>query len=205
MDFKKAGADALMLVTPYYVRPAQEGIRKYYGEFIARVGAPVVIYDIPYRTGVTLDPWTIEKIVNDNEMIIGLKACNTDLAHFSRMMSLVGNKISVLSGEEYLFMSEVIMGAKGGILATANAFPKPWVKMFEKIEKGDIEGAKKIHFGLIPLMDAVFAEMNPGPLKEAMAMVGMNVGHALRPLMTPSPENMKRLRKVVKGLLNAPL
>lgn len=206
MDFKKAGADAVMLVTPYYIKPGQEGIREYYAEFISRVKLPVVIYDIPYRTGVYLEPGTINKIVDQSEkMVIGLKACNTDLAHFTRLMALVENKISVLSGEEYLFMSEVILGAKGGILASANAFPRPWVKMFEMISAGDIDGARRIHFGLVPLMDAIFSEVNPGPLKEAMPMVGFDVGHPLRPLSKPNKENLIRLKEAVRGLLKKPL
>jgi 4-hydroxy-tetrahydrodipicolinate synthase len=205
MDFKKAGADALMLVTPYYIRPTQDGIRKYYAEFISKVKMPVVIYDIPYRTGVSLEPDTIAKIVDDNEMIIGIKACNTDLAHFARMMALVGKKISVLSGEDYLFMFEVIMGARGGILASANAFPRPWVKMFELISNGNISDAKRIHFGLLPFMDAVFAEVNPGPIKEAMAMIGFDVGPLLKPLLKPSRDNTEKLRRAVQKLLDNPL
>ncbi len=206
IDFKKAGADAVMLVTPYYIRPGQEGIREYYAEFISRVKLPVLIYDIPYRTGVYLEPGTINKIADESDqMVIGLKACNTDLAHFTRMISLVGEKISVLSGEEYLFLSEVILGAKGGVLATANAFPRPWVKMFDMISTGDIDGARRIHFSLLPLMDAAFSEVNPGPLKEAMAMVGLDVGHPLRPLVIPSDENMTRLKAAVEGLLKNPL
>jgi 4-hydroxy-tetrahydrodipicolinate synthase len=202
MDFKKAGADGVMLVTPYYIKPGQEGIREYFAEFISRVKLPVVIYDIPYRTGVYLDPATINKIVDEGgKMVIGMKACNTDLAHFTRLMALVSDKISVLSGEEYLFMSEVILGAKGGILASANAFPRPWVKMFEMISAGDIDGARRIHFGLVPLMDAVFAESNPGPLKEAMPMVGFDVGHPLSPLSIPNKENLIRLKAAVQALL----
>jgi 4-hydroxy-tetrahydrodipicolinate synthase len=204
-DFMRAGADAVMLVTPYYIRPSQEGIREYYGEFISRVSLPVVLYDIPYRTGVYLEPATINQIVNENEMVIGLKACNTDLSHFTRMMALVNDKISVLSGEEYLFMPEVIMGAKGGILATANVFPRPWIRMFEMISKGDIEGARRIHFGLLSLMDAAFAECNPGPIKEVMAMIDIDVGHALRPLAPPGQDNLRRLQAAVRRLLDHPL
>jgi 4-hydroxy-tetrahydrodipicolinate synthase len=202
LDFKRAGVDAIMLLTPYYVKPTQEGQREYFSEFIARVDLPVVIYDIPYRTGTYLDPSTIEKMAEENELIIGIKACNTDVAHFTRMMARVGDKISVLSGEEYLFLAQVVLGAKGGILATANAFPRPWIRMFELLVKGDIDGAKRILFKLLPLLDAAFSEINPGPLKEAMAMAGLDVGHALRPLVRPSQENMTGLQAAVQKLMD---
>lgn len=201
-DFKKVGADAILLITPYYIYPTQEGIREYFNEFISKVKLPVIIYDVPSRTKVSLEPATINKMIEGNKMIIGIKACNTDLGHFSRMMLLVKDKISVLSGDDILFMPQIILGAKGGILATANLFQRPWIKMLEMISNGDIDGAKRIHFSLIPLMDALFAECNPGPLKEAMAMVGIDVGHALRPLSKPSPENMKRLKSEIKILLD---
>jgi 4-hydroxy-tetrahydrodipicolinate synthase len=204
-DFKKAGADAVMLVTPYYVYPSQEGMTAYFGEFVSKVGMPVVMYDIPPRTNVYLEPETIMKIVEENEMIIGIKACNTHLFHFTRMVSLVGDRISILCGEEFLFLAEVGLGAKGGILALANLFPAVWVRFFDAISRGDTKEAKRIHFALAPLLKAAFAECNPGPLKEAMPMVGFEVGHALRPLIRPSEENMARLKEAVQGILDNPL
>jgi 4-hydroxy-tetrahydrodipicolinate synthase len=204
-DFRSAGADAVMLVTPYYIRPSQEGIRQYYGEFVSKVDLPVVLYNIPYRTGVCLEPATINQIVDENQRVIGIKECHTDFSHFTRMMAFVKDKISVLSGEEFLFLPEVMMGAKGGILATANLFPRPWIRMFEMIGKGNIEGARRIHFGLLSLMDAAFAECNPGPIKEVMGMIDIDVGHALRPLTPPNQDNLKRLRTAVRKLLGKPL
>ena len=198
MDFKKAGADALMLVTPHYAKPLQEGIRKYFCDFVLKIDMPVIIYDNPVRTGVTLEPRTIEKIVDENEMIIGFKASSPDPAHFLKTMSLVGDKISILSGDEYLFVWQLMMGAQGGFPAIVNVFPQPWVEIFEKVQKGDIGGAFKTHTQLIPLIEAIYAETFPSLLKEAMGMVGMDVGHVLSPLERPSAENMKRLKKVVK-------
>lgn len=200
-DFKKAGVDALMLITPYYARPSQEGIRRYFGDFVSRVNAPVIIYDNPFRTGVTLDPRTIEKIVDENDMIIGLKASNPDPAHFLKMMSLVGNKISILSGDEYLFIWQVIMGAQGATPAIVNLFPEPWVRMFERLQNRDILGAKEIYVNLIPIIEAVYAEPFPTLLKEAMQVVEIDVGHVLSPLAPPSTENMERLKRAINGFL----
>lgn len=204
-DFKKAGADGIMLVTPFYARPTQEGIRDYFYEFSNRIDLPLILYDIPYRTGVSIEPSTVLRMVEDNPKIIGMKACNTDLAYFTRLIITVQDKISVLSGEEYLFLPHMILGAKGGILATCNVFPHLWVQMYRHLTEGNIFEAKRILFRLVPLLDATFSEMNPGPLKEAMAMVGLEVGHALRPLVVPGEQTMARLRAAVRQLQAKPV
>jgi 4-hydroxy-tetrahydrodipicolinate synthase len=204
-DFKRAGADAIMLVTPFYARPTQDGMRGYFNEFCSRVDLPLVLYDIPYRTGVSIGPATVRRLAEENPKIIGMKACSTDLAYFTRLISEVEDTLSLLSGEEYLFLSHMILGAKGGILATCNVFPHAWIKMYKHIVAGDIPSARRILFRLVPLLDAVFAEMNPGPLKEAMSMVGHDVGPAMRPLVKPSEKTMVSLKAAVEVLIERPV
>jgi 4-hydroxy-tetrahydrodipicolinate synthase len=205
MDFKKAGADGIMLLTPFYVKPTQEGMRAYFNEYTSKVGLPLLLYDIPYRTGVSLEPGTIRSMIDENEMIIGMKACNTDLAYFTRLMAIVGDSMSVLSGEEYLFMSHMILGAKGGVLATCNVFPDAWIKLYNLLIRGEVDSATKILFRLVPLLDAAFAEINPGPLKAAMAMRGFEVGPALKPLVAPSDKTFSDLKLAVQSLLSDPV
>jgi 4-hydroxy-tetrahydrodipicolinate synthase len=200
LEFKKAGVDALMLLTPFYVKPTQEGIIQYFLSFIDKVKMPIVLYDIPYRTMVSTDPATVRKIAEMSEMLIGLKVCNPDLAYFVRLMLQVGDLISVLSGEEYLFMSHVLLGAKGGILATCNLFPNEWIKMYECLQKKDTDTAKEILFSLAPLLDAAFCEINPGPLKAALTMAGFEVGPALSPLMAPQSSTIEKLQASMKAL-----
>lgn len=204
-DFKRAGADAIMLVTPFYVRPTQDGIRGYFNEFCNRIDVPVVLYDIPYRTGVAIEPVTVRRLVEENPKIIGMKACSTDLAWFTRMITAVEDKLSVLSGEEYLFLSHMILGAKGGILATCNVLPHAWIKMYNYIETGDISSARRILFRLVPLMDAVFAEMNPGPLKAVMSMVEHDVGPAMCPLVKPCEKTIAALKSAIQALVEKPV
>lgn len=205
MEFKKAGVDGIMLLTPFYVRPTQEGIRAYFNDYVSKIDLPLLIYDIPYRTGVSSEPETIRRLVDENELIIGMKACNTNVVYFTRLMALVGDSMSVLSGEEYLFMSHMILGAKGGVLATCNVFPEAWIKMYALLKEGQIEDATKILFRLVPLLDAAFAEMNPGPLKAAMAMRGFEVGSALKPLVTPCDKTISDLESAVQDLLKNPI
>lgn len=205
LDFKKAGADGILLLPPYFPKGTQEGICEYFREFIAQVQLPVLIYDIPYRTSVILEPATIEKIVDENKLVVGLKACNTDLAHFSRMVALVGDKIAILGGEDYLFLAEMMLGARGGILATANVFPSTWVKMSRLIGAGEIEAAKHIHFGMLPFLDACFSEPNPGPMKESMSIVGVPVGQAMRPLYRPNEQTINKLKTIINSLREHPL
>jgi 4-hydroxy-tetrahydrodipicolinate synthase len=200
LDFKRAGADALMLLTPFYVKPTQEGIIHYFLSFIDQVKMPVLLYDIPYRTMVSTDPVTVREIAEKSEMFIGMKACNPDLAHFARLMLQVGDLISVLSGEEYYFMSHVLLGAKGGILATCNLFPNEWIRMYNCLQKMEIDTARDILLSLVPLLDAAFCEINPGPLKAALALAGYEVGPALSPLLPPQRSTVEKLQAAMKAI-----
>jgi 4-hydroxy-tetrahydrodipicolinate synthase len=198
-DFTAAGAAGVMLLTPYYVTATQDGIREYFKVFAAEVDVPVLLYEIPYRTGIALKAETIAGMADDRS-IIGMKACNPDFNQFARVIGLVGDEISVLSGEEPFFATHVAMGARGGVLATANFFPKIWQEIFALASAGNLKAALAKQQRLLPLLDAVFSETNPGPLKEAMAMLGMPVGHALRPLQQPKPETMEKMRVAIAGL-----
>ena len=203
--FKSAGVDAIMLVTPFYIHPTQEGLRRYFHKYTEQIDLPLILYDIPYRTNVSIDPETVRKMADENNQIIGMKACNTSLAYFTRLMLAVEDKLSILSGEEYLFLSHMLLGAKGGILATCNVFPKIWLKMYQNLIDGDVVNARRILFRLVPLLDAAFAEMNPGPLKEAMAMIELDVGSALNPLVKPSADTLSRLKSAITQLKDTPI
>ena len=130
-----------MLVTPYYyVTPTQEGIREYFRAFAQEVPVPVMLYEIPYRTGVAMKAETIAQMADDGS-IIGMKVCNADFSQFARIIGLVGEKIGVMSGEELFFATHVAMGARGGVLATANVFPKIWQEIYVLASAGNLKGA----------------------------------------------------------------
>jgi len=198
-DFLKAGADGLMVIAPYYITPPQDGIRDYFKAYADAIGGPVMLYEIPYRTGVALKAETIAALVEDGS-IVGMKSSNPDMAQFTRVLALCGDKMSVTSGEEPLFPTAVAMGAVGGVLATAILFPRIWVEIFRLAASGDLKGALARHQALAPLLAAVFAECNPGPLKAAQAMIGMPMGPVLTPLRAPSAEVTSRLAACLPAL-----
>jgi 4-hydroxy-tetrahydrodipicolinate synthase len=205
LAFKKAGADGILLITPFYYRPNQNAICEYISEWISKVDLPVVLYEIPYRTGVILEPDTYRKIAEENDKVIGMKACNLDIAHFYRTQKLVGEKISILSGDEYLFPSHIFHGAKGALMATSNIFPKAWSRLSDLCLQGKYDLVRNLHAAMVPFLDAVFAEGNPGPLKEAMKIIGFEVGSVLRPLCRPSQSTIDRVQKTAKALIDNPI
>jgi 4-hydroxy-tetrahydrodipicolinate synthase len=196
--FKEAGADALLLVAPFYVTPNQGGIRDYFKAYREKIDLPILLYDIPSRTRIALEPDTIAGMVEDGT-IVGMKACNTDINHFNRVIHLVGDKIGVLSGEDLYCVVQVAMGGAGGILASATMIPRYWVDLFE-LSRTDLPEALRRQRALFPLMDAIFAECNPGPLKAAMRMIGLDMGDVLLPLKPPSEATLAKLERAIQGL-----
>ena len=202
--FAAAGADALMLVTPFYVTPTQGGIRDYFKAYRDKSDLPVLLYDIPSRTRVAVEAETIAQMADDGS-IIGMKACNTDVAHFNRVIHLAGDKIAVMSGEDLYFPTHIALGGCGGVLASATIIPRHWVEIFELLRSGHLPEALARHRRLLPLFDALFAEVNPGPLKEAMRLIGLDIGRVLLPLKPPMPATMAKLEKAVAELRAAKL
>jgi 4-hydroxy-tetrahydrodipicolinate synthase len=200
-DALAIGADAVMLITPYYTIGTQAGIRDYFKAYKDAVRLPIVLYEIPRRTNVALTANTIAGMAEDGS-IIGMKHCNPDFDQFIRVMQAVGDKIAVLCGEENLFPAQVALGARGGVLATSNLFPEIWTGILDLFRKGDIAGAMRQHARIFPLLDTIFSESNPGPLKAALRMSGIPVGSVLPPLRDPSEATLKALSERL-GLLNA--
>lgn len=201
-NVKDLGVDAIMLLNPYYVVPTQKGIINYYLEFIENVDMPIVLYNIPYKTNVNILPETVLNLINQTPNIIGIKECTTNLDQASRLILLIGDKISFCCGEEPLLFTELIMGAKGAFMATSNLFPQIFKKMYLLIKEGNIEGAKEIHFKIIPLLRSLFAETNPGPLKEAMKCIGIDCGSVLPPLVMPDRKLVEIINKNVNEIKN---
>lgn len=198
-DFAAAGAAAVMVVTPYYASGTQEGTRQWYRRFRDAVDLPVLAYEIPRRTTVSLKAETIQAMAEDGS-IIGMKYSSYDVPEFIRVIRQTGDRIAVLSGEEPLLATHMALGARGGVLATANAFPRPWVEIMALAGAGRLREALERQRPLDAMAEAVFAETNPGPLKRLLELLGHPVGPVRLPLLPPAAATEARLREVLAGL-----
>jgi 4-hydroxy-tetrahydrodipicolinate synthase len=199
-SFADAGADALMVLTPYYTTPTQQGIRDYFVRFADESPVPVMIYEIPYRTRIAIAPEILHEL-SRHPNIIGMKACNTDMYHFLKVQAGIDESFTVFSGEDTLFPVQMAAGAKGGIVVTASALPRTWRRLFEACAAGRTQDALQLHRRLMPLLDMAFAETNPGPLKSVLDLVGVDAPRVLQPLVPPAPELRARLRAEMARLL----
>mgnify|MGYP002621492784 FL=1 len=199
-NFAAEGVDGLLVLTPYYTNPTQEGIRDYFLRYADASPIPILIYEIPYRTRIAIEPRILHEL-SRHERIIGMKACNTDMYHFLQVVAGVDDSFAVLSGEDSLFPLHMASGARGGILVTANLLPKAWRAIFEAAASGRVEEAVRLHRSLIPLMNMAFAETNPGPMKAVMDLIGVHAPRMLAPHVKPAADLARRLREeLVKQL-----
>jgi 4-hydroxy-tetrahydrodipicolinate synthase len=199
-DYLRAGADSVTVVTPYYYRPSQQGIVDYFKRVSDAVDGDIVLYEIPYRTGVSLLPETVQRIV-EGARIVAMKACNPDLQQQVRVVQAVGGRISILTGEEGVFPVHIAMGAVGGMLAGSNIFPRAWTRIFDLATRGESRAAARLHERLQPATDALYSEPNPAPLKAVLRMIDNDHGDVIEPMLPASDECIARLRKVLPAAL----
>ncbi|MFE0758655.1 4-hydroxy-tetrahydrodipicolinate synthase [Inquilinus sp. NPDC058860] len=192
-DFAAAGAAAVMTVTPYYAPGTQEGMRAYFRRYRDALDLPVMLYQIPRRTTVAAMADTVQAMAEDGS-IIGMKYSSYDMPDFIRTVKYVGGKIAILSGEEPLFATHVALGARGGVLASATIYPRIWIEIFALARQGRLHEALKLQDRIDPVVDSIFAETNPGPLKTYMGLAGMPVGGVRLPLLGPSPDTLAKLK-----------
>lgn len=199
---KKAGADAALLISPYYNKPTQEGHVAHYRAIADAAGLPLFVYNIPGRTGVNILPETIAKMA-EHPMIVGVKEASGSLDQISRIIQLTDGRMTVLSGDDSLTLPLIAVGGHGVIAVVSNIVPGKTVAMVRAARAGDFETARKLHYELLPILQVLFTETNPIPVKAAMAMLG-KCGPELRMPLTPITEpNRKRLEAVLRehGLL----
>ena len=200
---KQAGADAALLISPYYNKPTQDGHVAHYRAIADAAGLPLFVYNIPGRTGVNILPETIAKMA-EHPMIVGVKEASGSLDQVSRIIELTGGRMTVLSGDDSLTLPMMAVGAHGVIAVVSNVIPAKLVAMVRAARDGDFASARTLHYELLPIIQALFTETNPIPVKAAMAMLG-KCGPELRMPLTPITEpNRKRLEAVLRehGLLS---
>jgi 4-hydroxy-tetrahydrodipicolinate synthase len=197
-----AGADAALLISPYYNKPTQEGHVRHYAAVAEAVDIPIIVYNIPGRTGVNMAPETIAEMARVPN-IAGLKEASGSLDHAMRVMQLCGDEFTVLSGDDPLTLPLMAVGAHGVIAVTANLRPARMKEMVEAAAAGRAEEALAIHRELLPLMQAMTLETNPIPAKAAMAMTGRMTDEIRLPLTPMTEDGRKQLGQVLaeQGLL----
>ena len=184
-----AGADAVLIVTPYYARPTQEALYTWYST-VAREfpDLPVVAYNVPVRTAVELAPQTFARLYRDHDNIVGIKETTKDFEHFSRVMHACGRDVLMWSGIELLCLPLIALGGIGFISALSNIAPATVARTYEAAVAGDWERARELHYGVHPLVDLLFAETNPAPAKWLMARRGLIRSDHVRPPLAPLSE-----------------
>jgi 4-hydroxy-tetrahydrodipicolinate synthase len=196
---KEAGADAVLIITPYYARPTQEALYVWYTT-VAREfpDLPIVAYNVPSRTAVDIAPATVARLYRDIDNFVGVKETTKDFEHFSRVLQLCGKELLVWSGIELLCLPLLALGGIGFISATSNIAPRAHAELYEAWESGDIARAREIHFGLHPLVDLLFVETNPAPGKWVLEQRGLVTSGFVRPpLITPTEGGVAKIRALL--------
>ena len=198
----EAGADAALMVCPYYNRPTQEGLYHHYRTIAAEIPIPIIIYNIASRTGVNMLPETLAKLATIPN-IVGVKEASGSLKQMSDVIQLCGPDFSVLSGDDIFTLALLAIGGKGVISVISNVVPADMAAMVDAFAAGDLQKARSLHYRMSPLIDALFIETNPIPAKAALSFMG-KIDYELRlPLCRMSPKNEESLKTVMKtyGLL----
>ena len=192
-EAEKAGVDGLLVVTPYYNKATQHGLIAHYTEIAESVKTPVIMYNVPGRTGCNLLPETVAYLFRNVENIVGLKEATGNMAQASKTMDLTDGKLDLYSGEDGLVLPMLAIGAIGVISVWSNVAPTDVHHLCQSFFDGDLETARKLQRKGLPLIDALFSEVSPIPVKKAMNLMGMEVGPLRRPLEEMSPEGTRRM------------
>jgi 4-hydroxy-tetrahydrodipicolinate synthase len=200
---KKAGADAVLVVTPYYNKPTQEGLYQHYKAISDAVDLPIIVYNIPPRCVVDIVPETMARIAKLPN-VVGVKEATGDVTRFTKHRRLIGNEFVQLSGDDALALAQMAMGGDGCISVTANIAPRQLSDFQNACLAGDFAKARVIHERLAPLHESLFIESNPGPVKYAASLLGKCDPKVRLPLTEPGDTTKQRVREamVTAGLLN---
>lgn len=191
------GADAALVIVPYYSKPSQEGLYRYFAAVADATELPLLIYNIPGRTAVNMEPATMARLRRDRPSIVGVKESNTDFEHVSKVLYECGRDFLVFSGIELLCYPMLAIGGAGHVSATANVLPAEVARLYDLVAEGKWDDALDLHYHLLPLNEALFLETNPGPLKWVLGRLGIAPPHLRPPLAEPRPETQRRLEEVL--------
>ncbi|MBN2037774.1 MAG: 4-hydroxy-tetrahydrodipicolinate synthase [Chitinispirillaceae bacterium] len=195
---REKGADAILCITPYYNKPTQEGLFRHFKTIASEVDIPIVMYNVPGRTGVNLLPATVERLC-EFENIVAVKEASGNVLQISEIHRRCGERLTILSGDDPLTLPILACGGKGIISVVANIAPEKPIAMVDAFFAKDMAEALSLHEALLPLSQAMFIETNPIPVKTAMNVLGMNAGTLRLPLVPMGEGNKERLVSVLRA------
>lgn len=194
------GADGLLLVTPYYNKCTQAGLAAHYKMVADEAKIPVILYNVPSRTGVNIAAETTASLIKNVDNIIGIKEASGDISQIAKLMQLTEGGVDLYSGNDNQIVPLLSLGGKGVISVLANIVPQETHDICEKFFQGDMDGSRDLQLKMIPLIEELFCEVNPIPIKKAVNLMGMNVGSLRMPLTEMEEKNVKGLEKEMKAL-----
>jgi 4-hydroxy-tetrahydrodipicolinate synthase len=193
----KVGADGALLITPYYNKPTQEGMYLHFKKIANEIDIPIIIYNVPSRTGVSINPETIARL-RECSNIVGIKEASGIMDNVTQIIELCGQDFDVLSGDDALTLPIMALGGQGIISVVANLIPQDMSNMVSAFEQGNLEEAKRLHYKMFPLIKAAFLETNPIPVKTAMGIMKLCSPEMRLPMAPMGEANVNKLKKVMK-------
>ena len=198
VEAQEAGADGVLLVSPYYNKATQKGLKAHFTAVAEAIKIPAILYNIPSRTGVNIAPETIAELCRDVKNIVGVKEASGDFGAIATLLNLSDGNVDVYSGNDDQVVPMLALGAKGVISVLSNVAPRETHDMCAEFFKGNVEASRAIQLKAMPLIKALFCEVNPIPVKAAMNLMGKNVGEPRLPLTVMEPAHQEILKKAMK-------
>lgn len=195
----KAGADGLLVVTPYYNKATQKGLIEHYKAIAREADAPIIMYSVASRTGCNIEPATVAALVKEVDNIVGVKEASGNISQVAKIMQLTQGDIDLYSGNDDQIVPILALGGKGVISVLSNVAPRETHEICAKFFAGDIEGSRELQLKAIPLINALFSEVNPIPVKKAVSLMGMEVGGLRMPLTEMEEANAQKLAQAMRA------
>ncbi len=198
-ELKAMGVDGILSVTPYYNKPTQEGLYQHYKVIASTVSLPIVVYSVAGRTGVNVEPATIQRLA-EIENIVGIKESSGNISQMAAIVNAVPERFTLLSGDDAITLPLIALGGRGIISVASNEIPAEMTRLAQLCIANDFPAARRIQRQYLPLMEVNFIESNPIPVKAAMALMGLLEPVWRLPLVPPKPENLARIRRLLQSL-----
>lgn len=195
----KAGADGLLVVTPYYNKATQKGLIEHYKAIAREADAPIIMYSVASRTGCNIEPATVAALVKEVDNIVGVKEASGNISQVAKIMQLTQGDIDLYSGNDDQIVPILALGGKGVISVLSNVAPRETHEICAKFFAGDIAGSRKLQLKAIPLINALFSEVNPIPVKKAVSLMGMEAGGLRMPLTEMEEANAQKLAQAMRA------